>query len=140
MEFWQVALIALAFAWALQAVGTWRQMHHYRAVLGDISRRFADGHMGVGNARSSFGRGVILILVAGSDGIVRQVSVMEGRSVFAAFKALDELAGRSIEALRQGGVFKEAGRNEALAKAIEQIDRARERSTAAAAPPAAVPA
>lgn len=140
MEFWQVALIALAVAWALQAVGTWRQMRHYRLVLGDISRRFADGHMGAGNARAGLGRGVILILVVGPDDLVRQVSVMEGRSVFASFKALDEFAGLPLDALRKSGMFKEPGRNEALAKAIEQIDRARERSTAAAAPPAAVPA
>lgn len=124
MEWWQIALLALAIVWALQILGTWRQMQHYRAVMGDIQRRWRDGAVGVGNSKGRRGKGVILILVAAPDGLVRRVMVMEGRTVLATFVPLPQFEGRTLESLRDGSAFADdAGRREALARAVEQIDR-----------------
>jgi glucitol operon activator protein len=137
MAFWQIALLALALAWAVQAFGTWSQVRHYRTVMSSISARYADGHLGAGNARGRFGKGVIAIVVADQQDVVRELLIMEGRSVFAKFRALPEFAGRTLDALAAEPPFpaKESGRNQAVARAIEQLRLAR--SNAAAAGPAA---
>ena len=56
-------ILVLALLWALQIVGTYFQMRHYRQVLGGITREETGGYGGVGNAKAWFGMGVILILV-----------------------------------------------------------------------------
>ncbi|WP_342364259.1 transcriptional regulator GutM [Terrarubrum flagellatum] len=124
MAFWQTALIALAIVWGVQMVGVWLQMRHYRDIMGSISATWSDGRVGAGNARSLFGKGVILVLVVGPDDIVRRLLVMEGRSVFAKFKPLPEFEGRRLDSLRDSAFGEnEKGRAQALAAAIAQIDR-----------------
>jgi len=140
---WQIALIVLVIVWALQALGTFMQMRHYHDVMGAISRRWSDGYLGAGNARSTFGKGVILVLVVAPDGCVRRLLVMEGRSVMAKFKSLDAFEGSPLDELRSGAALgeKAAGREKALAAAIAQIDRARAaRQKANAEAPQAAPA
>ena len=124
MPLWQIALIALVAAWALQAVGTYFQMRHYRSVMGEVSNRWSDGFIRAGNAKSTLGRGVILLLVVGPDRIVRRLSVMQGRSVFAKFRPCPEQEGRSLEALSADPPFTDAGCRKALSAAIAQIDKA----------------
>jgi len=125
MNFWQSALLVLGVLWALQSVGTYLQMRHYRRVLGDITTRWADGYVGVGVAKANFGRGVIAILVVGADERVREALVMEGRSVFAKFVSLPELAGVPAAELRAGARASSANRTAAFRQALEQIDRLR---------------
>lgn len=128
MPLWQIALIALVGAWALQAVGTYFQMRHYRGVMGDVSRRWADGFVGAGSAKSTFGKGGILLMVVSQDGIVRRLSVMQGRSVFAKFKHSAEFDGMPLAQLRTLTPFADPGRTKALGIAIAQIDRAAQRA------------
>jgi glucitol operon activator protein len=126
MPIWQIGLILLVVMWILQAAGTWLQMRHYRSVMGSIQGRWTDGYLGIGNARSSLGRGVILMLVVGPDDTIRELLVMEGRSVLAKFKALTEFQGRSINSLREDEAFaKVRGRIQALDQAIQQIEKAK---------------
>lgn len=124
MPLWQLALIGLVGAWALQAVGTYFQMRHYRGVMGEVSARWSDGFVGAGNAKSTLGRGVILLLVVGPDRIVRRLSVMQGRSVFATFAPCPAIEGRTLDSLRADPPFGDAGRTKALAMAMAQIDKA----------------
>ncbi len=124
MPLWQIALVALVCAWALQAVGTFFQMRHYRGVMGDVSTRWSDGFVGAGNAKSTLGRGVILLLVVGPDRIVRRLAVMQGRSVFAKFRVCPDLEGQPLEALRASPPFQDRGRVAALSMAISQIEKA----------------
>ena len=134
MALWQIGLLLLAAVWLLQAVGTWLQMRHYREVMGSIERRWTDGYMGVGNARASLGRGVILILVAAPDDTIRDLFVMEGRSVFAKFKRLDRFEGRGIGSLLADETFTGMrGRKQALEQAVQQIENAKTRKREAAA-------
>lgn len=131
MPLWQIALIALVAAWGLQAVGTFYQMRHYRSVMGDVSTRWRDGVVGAGSARSTFGRGVILLLVVDTEGIVRRLSMMQGRSVFAKFKTVPEVEGDMLETLRVKPPFAEKGQLKALGVAIAQIDKAVSRKASA---------
>lgn len=126
MPIWQICLILLVIMWILQAVGTWLQMRHYRSVMRSIEGRWNDGYLGIGNARSSFGRGVILMVVVGPDETVRELLTMEGRSVLAKFRPLEEFRGRSLASLREDEAFnKVRGRAKALDQAIQQIEKAR---------------
>jgi glucitol operon activator protein len=128
MPLWQIGLLLLGAVWLLQAVGTWLQMRHYREVMGSIGGRWADGFMGVGNARASLGRGVILMLVLGPDDTVRDLLVMEGRSVFAKFKRLEQFQGCNISSLLGDESFMaRRGRKQALEQAIQQIEKAKAR-------------
>ena len=122
MTLWEKGLIALAVLWALQSVGTWVQMRHYRAVMTIIARNWPDGLLGASASRGYLGKGVIAIVVATSDEVVRQVFVMEGRSVFAKFEECREDQGLTLAALaaKAGG----RSRHKAIAGAIEQIRRA----------------
>ncbi len=134
MALWQIGLLLLAFVWMLQSVGTWLQMRHYREVMGSIERRWTDGYMGVGNARASLGRGIILILVVAPDDTIRDLFVMQGRSVFAKFSRLDEYEGRSVASLLADEAFTGMrGRKQALEQAAQQIENAKIRKREAAA-------
>jgi glucitol operon activator protein len=141
MALWQIGLILLVVVWLLQALGTWFQMRHYREIMGSIQGRWDDGYLGVGNARSSLGRGVILMLVVGPDDKVRELLVMEGRSVLAKFRPMIEFRGRSLESLRDDGAFAaKRGRTQALEQAIQQIEKAKARKLEEMAAQAAQPA
>jgi glucitol operon activator protein len=124
VAFWQKGLIALAVLWALQAVGTWVQMRHYRAVMREIANSWPDGLMGASAVRGYLGKGVIAIVVATSDDIVRKVFIMEGRSVFAKFKECREDEGLTLTALAATETAgKRRSRHKAIAGAIAQIRR-----------------
>ena len=127
MEWWQIALLALGLVWLAQSVGTWVQMKHYRDVLSAVSSRWSDGFVGVGNARANLGEGVILLLVISPQNTVRKLLIMQGRSVFAKFRARKELEGLSVEALLAHEDFsaEKSGRQKALQTALHQIERAR---------------
>jgi glucitol operon activator protein len=128
-------ILILAIAWALQIVGTYFQMRHYREVLGRITREGNEGYVGVGNAKATFGKGVILILVSGEDGVVRKALRMRGMTIFARFGEVPDLVGMGLEELRVEERTEPYDRSTMLAarRAVEQIDRIKqekERTTA----------
>ncbi|MFD1881212.1 transcriptional regulator GutM [Paracoccus pacificus] len=127
MELWKIALLALGVVWLLQSVGTWMQMRHFRSVMAAITEKWSDGHMGAGNSRGRFGKGVIAIVVTDPQSIVRKVMVMEGRSVFAKFLPLPEYEGQSLARLKAtlGTSENQNGRVGALTKAVEQLEKAK---------------
>jgi glucitol operon activator protein len=129
------AILILAVAWALQIVGTYFQMRHYRELLGEITREGGEGFVGVGNAKATFGKGVILILVADENDVVKRALRMRGMTIFARFKEAPDLAGMRLDELRIGDREKPYDKNTMLAarRAVEQIDRIKqeqERTTA----------
>lgn len=124
MPLWQMALIALVLAWAVQSAGVWLQMRHYQKKFTELRSRWADGAMGAGAAPGRFGKGVIALVVTAPDGTVRRVCVMQGRSVFAKLKDRVDLGGLSTAELkrRANSGKLEAGVGVAIAKALEQIE------------------
>lgn len=129
------AILILAVAWILQIVGTYFQMRHYREVLGRITREGGEGYVGVGNAKATFGKGVVLILVADQNDVVRRGLRMRGMTIFARFNDVPDLVGMSLEELRAEGREDPYDKSTMLAarRAVEQIDRIKqekERTTA----------
>jgi glucitol operon activator protein len=128
MPLWQLALIGLVAAWALQALGTYVQMRHFSSTMGEVSRSWPDGFVGAGNARSTFGAGMILLLVVSPDRIVRRALVMKGRTVFARFARLTAIEGKPLSALPDEPTFQDKAASGALIKATQQIDKVAGRS------------
>ena len=128
-------ILILALLWALQIVGTYFQMRHYRQVLAGITREETGGYVGVGNAKARFGKGVILILVVDENDVVKRALRMRGITVFARFKEAPELVGMKIDELRDEGREGpyEAATMLAARRAIEQIDRIEEEKARTAA-------
>ncbi|MCW6508104.1 transcriptional regulator GutM [Lichenifustis flavocetrariae] len=124
MPLWQIALMGLVVAWGLQALGTYVQMRHFSATMGDVSRLWPDGFVGAGNARSTFGAGVILLLVVSPDRTVRRALIMRGRTVFARFARLSTIEGKTLDDLPEEPAFRDKATGGALIKAAEQIERA----------------
>ncbi len=128
-------ILVLALVWALQIIGTYFQMRHYREVLGGITREGGEGYVGVGNAKARFGKGVILILVAGEDDVVRRALRMRGMTIFARFQEAPELVGMGLDELRneeREGPY-EKGTMLAARRAVEQIDRIKQEKARSAA-------
>ncbi|MDA8253145.1 MAG: transcriptional regulator GutM [Rhodospirillales bacterium] len=139
---WTGLIAVFAVVWLLQIAGTAWQMKHYQKVMGEIIGRWADGAIGVGNARSRLGKGLIVIIVVGPDDVVREVRMMEGRSIFARFRPLERAAGQRLADLaavapdgRTGNGFRLA-----VSRAAEQVARARARASLPAEPGLALPA
>ena len=128
-------ILVLALVWALQIVGTYFQMRHYREVLGGITREGGEGYVGVGNAKARLGKGVILILVAGEDDVVRRALRMRGMTIFARFQEAPELVGMGLDELRDEGREGpyEKGTMLAARRAVEQIDRIKQEKARSAA-------
>jgi glucitol operon activator protein len=129
------AILILAVAWALQIVGTYFQMRHYREVLGAITREGGEGFVGVGNAKATFGNGVILMLIADENDVVKRALRMRGMTIFARFKESPDLVGMRLDELRVGDREEPYDKSTMLAarRAVEQIDRIKqekERTTA----------
>ena len=125
MPFWQESLGLLAVLWACQGAGSWVQMRHYGEVMRGVATAWPDGCVGASAARGTLGKGVVAIVVASPDAVVRQVFLMEGRSVFAKFREWPEARGRALAALASDGCgVGSRGRNKAIAGAIAQIDKA----------------
>ncbi len=86
MALWQIALLFLAAAWAVQSIGVWLQVKHYQRTFGAMRAQWSDGRLGVGAAPGRVGAGVIALIVVSPEGQVRKLHAMRGRSVFAKFK------------------------------------------------------
>lgn len=139
MATWQLAILLLAVVWALQSVGVWMQMRHYRSALGDIEQKFATGFVGTGFTRGRFAKGTIALVVVNDRLIVDRVAVMSGRSVFAKFHNHTEFEGLALSDLRdRATALSEGAKDErsvgaALRQAIEQIDAVRAKKAATSA-------
>ncbi|WP_237477396.1 transcriptional regulator GutM [Lichenibacterium dinghuense] len=118
-----LAIAGLAVAWSLQAYGTWRQIQHYSAAMGQATRSWSDGYVGTGKARSRWGAGTVLLLVVGPDRAVRRLLVMRGVTVFARFRRLPEVEGLPLAAVADHAALRPADRA-ALMIAAEQVERA----------------
>jgi glucitol operon activator protein len=134
MALWQIALLFLAAAWAVQSIGVWLQVQHYQRTFGAMRARWSDGRLGVGAAPGRIGAGVIAMIVVSPEGLVRKLHAMRGRSVFAKFKDRPEFEGIAVEDLkaRASSANFERGLGQAVLKAIEQIEKVDARASNAA--------
>src|SRR5215217_9613964 len=128
-------ILLLALAWILQIIGTYFQMRHYREVLSGITREGGEGFVGVGNAKATFGKGVILILVSDGNDVVSRALRMRGMTIFARFKEAPDLVGMGLDELRLKDWEEPYDKSTMLAarRAVEQIDRIKEEKERATA-------
>ena len=127
-------LLVFGILWLAQVVGTYFQMEHYRKVLGAIRGEGGEGYVGVGNAKARLGKGVLLILVVGRNGVVEKALRMRGMTVFARFREAPDLLGMTLEELRDEGKEGpyEDGTMLAARRAVQQIDQIKEPEAEAA--------
>jgi glucitol operon activator protein len=128
-------ILLLAVAWIVQILGTYFQMRHYREVLGRITSEGGEGYVGVGNAKATFGKGVILILVADENDVVKRALWMRGMTIFARFKEAPDLVGIGLDELQLEDREEPYDKSTMLAarRAVEQIDRIKEEKERATA-------
>ncbi|TBW33281.1 transcriptional regulator [Siculibacillus lacustris] len=130
MATWQLGLLLLVGAWALQSVGVWLQMRHYARTVKSIGSEFDEGFLGTGFVRGRFQKGTIALVVVSDDLVVRRVSTMTGRSVFAKFHSHPALAGLRLDRLEAALSDVEhfdAGRTAAILAAVAQIETRRQK-------------
>lgn len=127
---WQAALALLALAWALQCVGTVIQVRRYREAFRDVGNSSQDGWMGVGKGGGALRGAAIAMIVVAPDGRVRRATSLQGRTVFAKARRLQEFEGLLVSDLRADA---ERRRREPLAAAIlsalDQVSQARSRQS-----------
>jgi glucitol operon activator protein len=97
MDFVRNSLFALALLWAVQLVGSWYQMRHYRDTVRTTVARWQSGFLGVGSRKASFRRGAIVILVLSSEMRIAQFSCMSGLTVLSRFRSYPRFLDMSIE-------------------------------------------
>lgn len=97
MELVRLGLLLLALMWALQVMASWVQLRHYRSVVRRTAAEWNSGFLGASSFKARLGRGAIAIVVIDNEARVRKVLSMSGLSVFARFKALDDLRGGAAE-------------------------------------------
>lgn len=129
MQFTQSALLMLMLFWTLQIAGSWIQWKHYRTALGNATRRWGDGYVGMGRAQPRFGFGVIALLEVSPDLEVRSLQTMSGVTVFARFKPLAgvQLGSLAQLARRYAPETDDSKLARAVRQAITQVEEVRAR-------------
>lgn len=91
--------IALAVAvWIAQTVLGFRQFKKFNAHLKDLRR---EGRVAIGRARGRFSAGVLILFVIDEQCKILRGEIMEGRTVFAGFKAFDKFNGLTLFELNE---------------------------------------
>jgi glucitol operon activator protein len=120
MELVRLGLLLLASMWALQVIASWIQLRHYRSVVRRTAAEWNSGFLGSSSFKARLGRGAIAIVVIDDEARVREVLSMSGISVFARFKALDDLCGGAADFDRRVAVSPlPASVKQAVGKAFE---------------------
>ena len=102
----------------MQVVGTHLQVKKYRKAVSKLHKL---GNLGVGAKRGKLGGGNIVIIACKSDGVITGAEEMKGMTIFAGFKELPELVGRTIYDLKLDYLVDEK-ENKAYLQAIESLE------------------
>ena len=102
----------------MQVVGTHLQVKKYRKAVSKLHKL---GNLGVGAKRGKLGGGNIVIIACKGNGIITGAEEMKGMTIFAGFKELPELVGRTIYDLKLDYLVDEK-ENKAYLQAIESLE------------------
>ena len=102
----------------IQVAGTHLQVKKYRKAVSKLHKL---GNLGVGAKRGKLGGGNIVIIACKSDGVITGAEEMKGMTIFAGFKELPELVGRTIYDLKLDYLVDEK-KNKAYIQAIEALE------------------
>ncbi len=136
----QQLLLLLTLFWAFQVAASWVQYRHYRGAMGQATRRWSDGYLGVGQSRRRLRGGVVALLEVDPALRVRQLQLMGGISIFARFKPQDGVEGLTLQQLAaRADAGGHAARALALRQAIAQVEAVHQRQASCAVPSQAQP-
>ncbi|WP_019120820.1 transcriptional regulator GutM [Brevibacillus massiliensis] len=96
---WGVFIAIFAALWVLQIGLTVVQSNHFKQQFHEL-RQQVSGFLGVGVSKKRFGTGAVVILVTDEHGQVTRCRQMAGVSVFARFREVSGLIGKSLEECR----------------------------------------
>lgn len=135
----QQLLLLLTLFWALQVAASWVQYRHYRGAMGEATRRWSDGYLGVGQSRRRLRGGAVALLEVDPALRVRRLQLLGGISIFARFKPQEGAEGLTLQQLAAQA---EGSTPQALAirQAIAQVEAVHRRQTERAAEAPAGPA
>ncbi len=137
MDFVRNSLFALALLWAVQLVGSWYQMRHYRDTVRATVARWQSGFLGIGSRKASFRSGAIVVLVLSSDMRIAQFSHMSGLTVLSRFRTRAQFENMTIDEFNDS--LKAASLGSSITKAAADALASAQGAAARQATPRAAP-
>ncbi|WP_196593829.1 transcriptional regulator GutM [Pectinatus sottacetonis] len=111
-------ILFLAFVlYVVQCFFMYLQMKHFKSIVKDFMTK---GHVGIGERKSKFSAGNVVVLVSDDNGMILEAKQMKGRTLLARFKSMGVWKGKNINFLKQTAL-KEKKQNKALLQAIDSI-------------------
>lgn len=112
---WKYLILALPLAWMLQFAFAYPQTVHVHRVLAGLRTR---GHVGVGSRRGRLNPGALVAVAVDDSRRIVEAQALTGRTVFARFRPLPEVAGAPVD-----GPHLLAGRPRAVREAFAMAVR-----------------
>jgi glucitol operon activator protein len=121
-------VILFGVLWLVQLGFTFIQSKAMTKELVDMKRRNVGRNMGIGVTRAKFnvGRGIIVMVVTDSEGIVQEFQALSGVSVLARFKAKNDYVGKPVKDVM--ALIKDKRLLSTFQQAIEKINEERSKN------------
>ena len=121
-------VILFGALWLVQLGFTFIQSKAMTKALVDMKRRNVGRNMGIGVTRAKFnvGRGIIVMVVTDSEGIVQEFQALSGVSVLARFKAKHDYVGKPVKEVM--ALIKDKRLLSTFQQAIEKINEERRKN------------
>ncbi len=121
-------VILFGALWLVQLGFTFIQSKAMTKALVDMKRRNVGRNMGIGVTRAKFnvGRGIIVMVVTDSEGIVQEFQALSGVSVLARFKAKNDYIGKPVKDVV--ALIKDKRLLSTFQQAIEKINEERSKN------------
>ena len=121
-------VILFGALWLVQLGFTFIQSKAMTKALVDMKRRNVGRNMGIGVTRAKFnvGRGIIVMVVTDSEGIVQEFQALSGVSVLARFKAKHDYVGKPVKEVM--ALIKDKRLLSTFQQAIEKINEERSKN------------
>ena len=121
-------VILFGALWLVQLGFTFIQSKAMTKALVDMKRRNVGRNMGIGVTRAKFnvGRGIIVMVVTDSEGIVQEFQALSGVSVLARFKAKNDYIGKPVKDVV--ALIKDKRLLSTFQQAIEKINEERRKN------------
>ncbi len=112
-------LFILAFTfYVLQMILTYFQLKNFQQNIAELKKI---GIIGIGSKKRKLSAGTITILVSNEFGEIIEGRIMQGFSILARFRKLNEVDGLTVTNLKEK-VLRENSKNTAMLDALQQIE------------------
>lgn len=112
-------LLILAFTfYVLQMILTYFQLKNFQRNIAELKKI---GIIGIGSKKRKLSAGTITILVSNEFGEIIEGRIMQGFSILARFRKLNEVDGFTVTKLKEK-VLRENSKNTAMLDALQQIE------------------